>query len=243
MPIDEEAYVESSHPTGPDDNAGSDENVDLAGDTSPDERVAPGLRETVELIEQRDYAYEILAPAAVRVTIPSGDVVMGAVPLLDPASAAVAILAESRDGLSALVMRDGDDLFVVRRSPGAWEHFRSRGGPSAIFGSWRTGERTRFRMRHGALWKSIPEAVELAETLGIADLLPVETPPPPPPAVPEKPKRTRSPRSSTPRATSSRAGSTRSPGRAKTEAAAEPAPKICPRCFVQLPASGVCDCG
>ncbi|WP_141397215.1 hypothetical protein [Mobilicoccus massiliensis] len=172
--------MESSHPTGPDDNAGSDENVDLAGDTSPDERVAPGLRETVELIEQRDYAYEILAPAAVRVTIPSGDVVMGAVPLLDPASAAVAILAESRDGLSALVMRDGDDLFVVKRSPGAWEHFRSRGGPSAIFGSWRTGERTRFRMRHGALWKSIPEAVELAETLGIADLLPVETPNRPP---------------------------------------------------------------
>ena len=210
----------------------------------PTDRTA--LTEVVGEIEERGFDYEVLGRCALRVEIPAGDPVMGVVPLLETASSAVAVLAATRDGSSAVVMRDGEDLFVIKRSPGAWEHFRSRGGPSAIYGSWRGGERTRFRMRHGALWQKIPAAEALAERLGVADLLPPETPPPPPRPAPEKPKRTRTPRTSTRPASASTAGAKPAASTkpaTKSKAKEEPAPKICPRCFVQLPASGVCDCG
>ncbi|WP_313025148.1 hypothetical protein [Mobilicoccus sp.] len=221
---------------GPNDDRPSD---DPSSDPS-------ALTALIGEIEERSFDYEILNGVALRVGVPVGDAVMGVVPLLAEASAPVAVLAETRDGASALVMRDGQDLFVVKRSPGAWEHFRSRGGPSAIYGSWRSGERTRFRMRHGALWQTIPAAVTLAETLGVADLLPAETPPPPPRPAPEKLTRPRTPRAATRPSSSATAGAkpaASSTRPATKRSAPEPMPAICPRCFVQLPASGVCDCG
>ncbi|GAB46917.1 hypothetical protein [Mobilicoccus pelagius] len=253
--------MESIHTTGTDDNddmtqeaahdpapTGVDEDGGSGETAVPTETGRQALTEVVGEIERRGFAHEVLGDAALRVSIPAGDAAMGGVTLLEPATAAVAILAETRDGHSAVLMRDGDDLFVVKRSPGLWEHFHSRGGPGAVYGSWRGGERTRFRVRHGALWQAIPEAVTLAERLGVVDLLPAETPPPPPRPAPEMPKRTRTPRAGTrPASTSgstkpSTAGSA-SKAATKSKAKEEPAPKICPRCFVQLPASGICDCG
>lgn len=190
----------------------------------------------IDEIDRRGHTYDVLGERAVRVGL-TGDVVMAAVPLLAEADGALAVLAENRDGASAVLMRDGQDMFVVRRDPGVWEHFRSMGGPSAIVGSWRSGERTRFRQRHGALWKAIPAARDLAEKLGVIDHLPAETPPAPP-TPPPAPARSRAARSTTPRAPRSTPARER-----KAEAPAPPPPPVCPRCFVQLPASGICDCG
>lgn len=251
--------MESTHPTGSDDidtpvvDAAPTETTPTEPHDGTDLDADPGvdsgraaLSAVVAAIEERTFDHEVLTDSAVRVSIPAGDAAMAAVTLLEPATNAVALLAETRDGNSAIVMRDGEDLFVVKRSPSTWEHFHSRGGPSAIYGSWRGGERTRFRVRHGALWQQIPEAVTLAERCGVVDLLPAETPPPPPRPAPEKPKRTRAPRTSTRPASTSAAKASTGPAKTTktaTKAKEEPAPKICPPCFVQLPASGVCDCG
>lgn len=202
---------------------------------SPDETAIPSApTDVIDAAEQRGLRAEVLGPRSLRVEVGSGDVVMAAVPLLAAASGAVAVLAENTEGASAVLMRDDQDMFVIRRDPGVWEHFRSMGGPTAIVGSWRAGERTRFRQRHGALWKAIPAAHDLAGTLGVADLLPAEAPPAPP----TPPVTARSTRTTTPRAT--RATTPRPP---KPAAAPPPPPPTCSRCFMQLPTSGVCDCG
>lgn len=188
-------------------------------------------------LDRRGLTYEVLGEHAVRVVIPTGDVVMGAVPLLTETNS-VAILAEGRDGASAILLRDGADMCVVRRNPGVWEHFRSPGGPSAVIGSWRSGERTRFRQRHGALWQALPLALELAERFGIADLMPEETPPPPPPTLHAASHRTSAPKAKA--APKKKAGS-----KAAAEPPVkqgEPIPPICPDCFTMLPSTGRCDC-
>lgn len=201
---------------------------------------SPTLAEVAAVAEDRDLAHEAIAPSTLRVSVASGDVVMAVIPLVSAATGPIAVVAEGADGSSAVVMRDGQELFVIRRNPGVWEHFRAMGGPSAIVGSWRSGERTRFRQRHGALWQAIPAATALAEQLGAAEHLPAETPPPPPAPPVEKKPRARS-RAATTRATGP---SSPKPVKAsKTKAAEpEPTPALCPRCFMQLPLSGRCDC-
>lgn len=211
---------------------------ETADGTGPE--VSPALLTMIPTLEERGLAWEALGASALRVTVPTGDVVMGSVTVLSEATDAVALLAESPDGASAVLLRDGDDLFVVRRDPGVWEHFRARGGPGAVFGSWRTGERTRFRMRHGALWKAVPDALALADRLGVDHLMPPETPPPPPPPSPEPVRRTAAPRR--PRAASGTTRASGASGASGKPTQAEEPPAICPRCFMQLPASGRCDC-
>lgn len=77
------------------------------------------------------------------------------------------------------------------------------------------------------------EAAAVLAGLGVADPVPpgwVPPPPPPPPPVPEpKPVRVRQPRAPRPKA---------------EPKPAAPTVKVCPTCFMALPATGVCDtCG
>lgn len=206
---------------------------DEAGTHHPEASDEHGLAPVLAAVDARDFPYEVLGDHVVRVVVTAGDVVMAGVPLLEAAEAPTAILAQAPDGTSAILMREGPDLYVVRRSPGVWEHFRAPGGPSAVIGSWRSGERARFRQRHGALWMAIPAARDLAQRLGAAEHLPAETPPPPPATTsPSRPRRERP----------ERPAATRRPPAKKAEPTPPPAPKVCPRCFMELPASGVCDC-
>lgn len=202
-----------------------------------EQTATPDLQGVIDAIDERDFPFDVVAERTVRVIVTAGDVVMTCLPFLQEASGPAAILAEAPDGTSAVLMRDGADLFVVRRSPGVWEHFRAPGGPSAVIGSWRSGERARFRQRHGALWKAIPAARDLAERVGALEHLPAEVPPPPPPSTaPSRTTRTRAERAD--RTT------TRPPAKKTdpTPTPPPPPPPVCPRCFMELPASGVCDC-
>lgn len=220
-----------------DESVGDHQGDQQAGDAEDSEEASP-LRQLMREAEVRNLPYEQMGDSVLRVFTGSSDVVMTTVPLLGEITGPVGLVAENGEGASAVIMRSGSELFVVKRKPGSWEHFDAPGGILAILASWRNGERTRFRRRHGALWQAIPEARALAEQLGLTDELPVEVPPPPPPPAPEKPARR--PRSTAPKTTTPRAG-TKPPAKQKV-AEPEPLPPVCPRCFTVMPLSGICDC-
>ena len=201
------------------------------------------VREALEAAEHRGYHAVIVGEHALRVIGRFGDPTLGALELTVGAEPPLGVQADGVEGhRSALCLWTGTDLYAITLGEGGrWEHFRTDHGLAMLRDSWRGGARGRYRVPHGPLVQPLPEAIALAESWGFAT---PETHQPAPhrpvpaarpasrPARPARPTVPKEPREG---ATRPRAMST---GRAAT---GEPAPKICPTCFMALPATGVCD--
>ncbi len=205
-----------------------------SGDPAP----GAGVLAALEAAHERHYEAEVLGESALRVMGRFGEPTLAALDLLLDAEAPIGVLAEGLEGSrSAICLWTGTDLYAVSLGTGGrWEHFQAPpGGLSAIRDSWRTGSRARYRVPRGALFTPLPEAVELAEAWG----LPRPQTSRPEPAAPEAPSARAGssdparPRRVTPRPTRAAATPPKRPS--------EEAPRICPTCFMALPATGVCD--
>ena len=205
--------------------------------------LSPGVHSALEAAEQRGYHAVILGENALRIVGRFGDATLGALEIMVGAQAPLGVLAEGTEGhRSALCLWSGQDLYAISLGEsGRWEHFRVEAGLALVRDSWRGGARGRYRVPHGPLVQPIPEAIALAESWGFPT--PETHQPAPHRPVP------------TPRATATRAAATGTRGESRARAPrantaspsraaardGEAPPKICPTCFMALPATGRCD--
>lgn len=205
---------------------------------------SPAVQSALLAAEQRGYHAVIVGEHALRIVGRFGDPTLGALEIMVAADAPLGIQADGVEGhRSAMCLWTGPDLYAITLGEGGrWEHFRVEHGLALVRDSWRGGARGRYRVPHGPLVHALPDAVALAESWGFDTPETHQAPthrPTPARATTTRPaskptrrtdagahptRPTRSTASSTPRA-----------------ATPEPAPKICPTCFMVLPATGRCD--
>lgn len=204
---------------------------------------AADLAPLVASAHDRHHEVTIVGPHVLRVTGRFGDPTLGALELMLEAPAPFAVHAEGIEGgKSAMCLWDGEHLYAILLGLGGrWEQFATAGvGLAGIRDSWRTGARARHRVPRGPLVQPIPEAIALAESWGLPT---PETHQPAPPPRPGSGARTSSPPRKADRAAPA---TTRTPRPPKPKAEPKPARpseeiRVCPTCFVALPATGICD--
>ncbi|MCA0438193.1 MAG: hypothetical protein M9891_09875 [Austwickia sp.] len=202
----------------------------------------PSLQVALSAAEQRGYHAVIVGEHALRIVGRFGDPTLGALELMVGADAPLGIQADGTEGhRSGLCLWTGPDLYAVTLGEGGrWEHFHVEQGLGVLRDSWRGGARGRYRVPHGPLVQPIPDAIALAESWGFAT---PETHQPqvhrPVPTRSAAPKAPRAAAPATPRSTTARA--TPKPKPAAASRPAEPVPRICPTCYMALPATGRCD--
>ncbi|MBW3084229.1 hypothetical protein KEM60_00415 [Austwickia sp. TVS 96-490-7B] len=222
-------------------------------DQPPGDRAAemssPGLAAAIAAAQARGYEVEVLSGRALRVVGRFGEPTLGALELLIGAQAPVGVWAEGESGSrSALCLWTGTDFFAVTLGVGGrWEHFRAPQGLGMVRDSWRAGDRGRYRVPRGPLMQRMPEVFDMALEWGF---------PPPVTTNPQQARVTPEPKPSRGAgATRSRVGSSGpSKGRAASTSSVrrqtdstssrgeeEAPPKVCPSCFMVLPATGRCD--
>ncbi len=210
----------------------------VTGDETTAEAVAGGVAAVLQAAHERHYDAEVISERAVRVLGRFGEPTLAALDLLIDAAAPVGVYAEGLEGSrSAMCLWTGTDLYAVSLGVGGrWEQFGApAGGLSAIRDSWRGGSRARYRVPRGALFTPLADAVELADAWGLPAPQTHRPAPPPPDASPTRPGGADSTRVRKSASRPTRPPAT--PARRPTE----DAPRICPTCYMALPATGVCD--
>lgn len=202
---------------------------------------SPAVQSALQAAEERGYHAVIVGENALRIIGRFGDPTLGALEVMVGAEAPLGVQADGVEGhRSALCLWTGPDLFAITLGEGGrWEHFRVDQGLGLVRDSWRGGARARYRVPHGPLVQAIPEAVTLAESWGFAT---PETHQPPT----HRPAQARAASTRPASKPTRRTDSAPRSGPAKTTPSTratspEPLPKICPTCFVALPATGHCD--
>lgn len=203
---------------------------------------SPAVQSALQVAEERGYHAVIVGDNALRIVGRFGDPTLGALEVMMGSQAPLGIQADGVDGgRSALCLWTGPDLYAITLGEsGRWEHFRADQGLALVRDTWRGGARGRYRVPHGPLVRPLPEAVTLAESWGFAT---PQTRQPPTHRPVQRPAVTAHPASKVARRTDAgtRTGTRPRPVAPARAVAPEPAPKICPTCFMALPVTGRCD--